>query len=377
MTPRKVTRETAYLLCGILLFFACCFGAGAADTAAEPLKLSPDEIVHGLYQLKISPEKLAEEKERSVYFRDGLSELPPAERLYTLAEVYNDDAVSEYFSRKITENTVNGWGINRYGYILILLEESAVLEIEEIIAGFDQITEAYGVLPVMIHTGRFEVSTHPVIQNFVTAETDGITIQKPVYSGNLPPMSETAEETIRNTLYPYVLFLFTVLSVSGILLFSRRKNPEENADSTPAKILSYLQNHPPASQKKITKEVGVSRGSVRYQIHRLVREGKIFSAEILGRKFYSVSPIAEDKTIQSLISLFDDETDTKICLALFNEGEMSRADIAEKTEMSLDAVYYHLSRMGEDVAEKRIEKGTAYYRLTEKAKEWAAALNIH
>ena len=171
MTPRKVTRETAYLLCGILLFFACCFGAGAADTAAEPLKLSPEEIVHGLYQLKISPEKLAEEKERSVYFRDGLSELPPAERLYTLAEVYNDDAVSEYFSRKITENTVNGWGINRYGYILILLGESAVLEIEEIIAGFDQITKAYGVLPVMIHTGRIEVSTHPVIQNFVTACT--------------------------------------------------------------------------------------------------------------------------------------------------------------------------------------------------------------
>lgn len=374
MIPRRENRKPAYLICGILLFLVCFTGAVLAEGAAEQTKLSPEEIVHGLYNPNANPAKIYED---SIYVREGLLNSGVAGALYSLADVYNDDTVATYFTDKIDEGIVNGYGINRHGYFLILIDDSAVDKIPEILDEFDQITEKYGILPVAFKTGKFEVSAHMVVHEFVTSPEDAVWVVRPVYLGYLPSMPEVIEDTIRYTLYPFALFLFTVLSVSGFLLFSRRKNPEEKPDSTPAKILSYLQNHPPASQKKITKEVGVSRGSVRYQIHRLVREGKIFSAEILGRKFYSVSPIAEDKTIQSLISLFDDETDTKICLALFNEGEMSRADIAEKTEMSLDAVYYHLSRMGEDVAEKRIEKGTAYYRLTEKAKEWAAALNIH
>lgn len=221
-----------------------------------------------------------------------------------------------------------------------------------------------------------DLTIHMVIHNFVTSPEDAVWVVRPVYLGYLPSMPEVIEDTIRYTLYPFALFLFTVLSVSGFLLFSRRKNPEENAASTPAKILSYLNHYPPASQRKLTYELDISRGSVRYQIHRLSREGKIFSKEIGGRTFYSALPVTADEKVQSFIQVFDDEIDWKICGVLFDGGELSRQDIAEKTKLSPDTVYYHLSHMGEEVVRKRVESGTAFYQLSDEMREWSKKYNL-
>lgn len=216
-----------------------------------------------------------------------------------------------------------------------------------------------------------DLTIHMVIHNFVTSPEDAVWVVRPVYLGYLPSMPEVIEDTIRYTLYPFALFLFTVLSVSGFLLFSRRKNPEENAASTPAKILSYLNHYPPASLSKLVRELDISRGSVRYQIHRLSREGKIFSKEIGGRTFYSALPVTADEKVQSFIQVFDDEIDWKICGVLFEVEELSRQNIAEKTKLSPDTVYYHLSHMGEEVVRKRTESGTVFYQLSDEMREWS------
>lgn len=221
-----------------------------------------------------------------------------------------------------------------------------------------------------------DLTIHMVIHNFVTSPEDAVWVVRPVYLGYLPSMPEVIEDTIRYTLYPFALFLFTVLSVSGFLLFSRRKNPEENAASTPAKILSYLNHYPPASLSKLIRELDISRGSVRYQLHRLSKEGKIFSQEIGGRTFYSASPVTTDEKVQSFIQVFDNEIDWEICDVLFDGGELSRQDIAEKTKLSPDTVYYHLSHMGEEVVRKRVESGTAFYQLSDEMREWSKKYNL-
>lgn len=216
-----------------------------------------------------------------------------------------------------------------------------------------------------------DLTIHMVIYNFVISPENAMWIVRPEYLGYLPSMPEAVEDFIRYTLYPFALFLLTVLSVSGFLLFSRRKNPEENAASTPAKILSYLNHYPPASLSKLVRELDISRGSVRYQIHRLSREGKIFSQEIGGRTFYSASPVTTDEKVQSFIQVFDDEIDWKICGVLFEVEELSRQNIAEKTKLSPDTVYYHLSHMGEEVVRKRTESGTVFYQLSDEMREWS------
>lgn len=221
-----------------------------------------------------------------------------------------------------------------------------------------------------------KVDSHPVIQKFIVSPDSLMWIVRPVYLGYLPSMPETAEDFIRYTLYPYALLLLTILSVSGFILFSRRNNPEEKLDSAPAKILSYLNHYPPASLSKLVRELDISRGSVRYQIHRLSREGKIFSKEIGGRTFYSALPVTVDEKVQSFIQVFDDEIDWKICGVLFDGGELSRQDIAEKTKLSPDTVYYHLSHMGEEVVRKRVESGTAFYQLSDEMREWSKKYNL-
>lgn len=221
-----------------------------------------------------------------------------------------------------------------------------------------------------------DLTIHMVIHNFVTSPEDAMWIVRPVYLGYLPSMPEVIEDTIRYTLYPYALILLTIISVSGFILFSRRKNPEEKSDSAPAKILSYLNHYPPASLSKLIRELDISRGSVRYQIHRLSREGKIFSKEIGGRTFYSASPVTKDEKVQSFIQVFDDEIDWKICGVLFEVGEQSRQDIAEKTKLSPDTVYYHLSHMGVEVVRKRVDNGTAFYQLSDEMREWSEKYHL-
>lgn len=223
-------------------------------------------------------------------------------------------------------------------------------------------------LPLLIHG---DVTVHPIIFEHILSPDSYIVINKPEYLGYLPSMPEVAEDFIRYTLSPYALILLTILSVSGFLLFSRRNNPEEILDSAPAKILSYLNHYPPASLSKLIRELDISRGSVRYQIHRLSREGKIFSKEIGGRTFYSASPVTTDEKVQSFIQVFDDEIDWKICNSLFDGGELSRLDIAERTKLSPDTVYYHLSHMGEEVVRKRTESGTVFYQLSDEMREWS------
>ncbi len=81
-----------------------------------------------------------------------------------------------------------------------------------------------------------------------------------------------------------VPFLSTIFGICGtFVVFCRRKSPEKNPKSTPAKILTYIQQHKFCSQKQIVNGVGSSRGSVAYQLHRLQIEQKIFAAEVNGK----------------------------------------------------------------------------------------------
>jgi len=59
-------------------------------------------------------------------------------------------------------------------------------------------------------------------------------------------------------------FTAAVLGFSIFIVFSRRKSPEKNPKSTPAKILTYIQQHKFCSQKQIVDGMDSSRGSIAY-----------------------------------------------------------------------------------------------------------------
>ncbi|MBQ1179751.1 MAG: hypothetical protein IIX51_04160 [Methanocorpusculum sp.] len=86
---------------------------------------------------------------------------------------------------------------------------------------------------------------------------------------------------------PYQHFIRTVViplvsAVLGIILFVvlfSRKNPD-HLSPTAAKVLAFLEEHPVSTEPAIIRGVGKSRGAVSYQLHRLLFDGKIYSAEI-------------------------------------------------------------------------------------------------
>ena len=89
-----------------------------------------------------------------------------------------------------------------------------------------------------------------------------------------------------NHLYPLLMILLS--SLAGVLLFSR-KSPDY-LSPTAAKVLAFLEEHPVSTEPAIIRGVGKSRGAVSYQLHRLLFDGKIYSAEICGKTCYSTSP---------------------------------------------------------------------------------------
>ncbi|MDO9522793.1 MAG: hypothetical protein Q7J08_03670 [Methanocorpusculum sp.] len=164
-------------------------------------------------------------------------------------------------------------------------------------------------------------------------------------------------------------FTAAVLGFSIFIVFSRRKFPEKNPESTPAKILTYIRQHKFCSQKQIVDGVGSSRGSVTYQLHRLQNEQKIFAAEINGRTYYSAHPIDQESLEPVVYGILENETTRSIFKTLYHHPNLTRHEIAGIIGKSPDTVYFHLKKFDGRLLTEVKEGGNSYYSLSPDARD--------
>ena len=173
-------------------------------------------------------------------------------------------------------------------------------------------------------------------------------------------------DIVRNAVIP---FTAAVLGFSILIVFTRRKSPEKNPESTPAKILAYIRQHKFCSQKQIVNGVESSRGSVAYQLHRLQIEQKIFAAEVNGKTYYSAHPIDQESLEPVVYSILENETTGSIFKTLYLHPNLTRHEIAGIIGKSPDTVYFHLKNFDGRLLTEVKEGGISYYSLSPDAND--------
>jgi predicted transcriptional regulator len=173
-------------------------------------------------------------------------------------------------------------------------------------------------------------------------------------------------DIVRNAVIP---FTAAVLGFSIFIVFTRRKSPEKNPESTPAKILTYIRQHKFCSQKQIVEGVGSSRGSVAYQLHRLENEQKVFATEVNGRTYYSAHPIDQESLEPVIHSILENETTGSIFKTLYLHPNLTRHEIAGIIGKSPDTVYFHLKKFDGRLLTEVKEGGNSYYSLSPDAND--------
>ena len=164
-------------------------------------------------------------------------------------------------------------------------------------------------------------------------------------------------------------FTAAVLGFSILIVFTRRKSPEKNPESTPAKILAYIRQHKFSSQKQIVNGVESSRGSVAYQLHRLQIEQKIFAAEVNGKTYYSAHPIDQESLEPVIYGILENETTGSIFKTLYLHPNLTRHEIAGIIDKSPDTVYFHLKNFDGRLLTEVKEGGISYYSLSPDAND--------
>lgn len=107
-------------------------------------------------------------------------------------------------------------------------------------------------------------------------------------------------------------------------------------------ILQYIENRPGVTFRELARELGVGIGDLQYHLHRLEKEGKVFSRKI-GKKRY-IFPKGFKKEYEKLIIAISTETRRKILLLLM-KGPKGQSEIAKRLRLSQPTVSYHMDEL--------------------------------
>ena len=168
-----------------------------------------------------------------------------------------------------------------------------------------------------------------------------------------------------NHLYPLLMILLS--SLAGVLLFSR-KSPDY-LSPTAAKVLAFLEEHPVSTEPAIIRGVGKSRGAVSYQLHRLLFDGKIYSAEICGKTCYSMSPILIDSPETAVYFMRNNKQQAEIISYLCAHPWATRKEIADAVSLPVDGVRYHLKNIDVGILQKGIREDAEIYAVEDWVKQ--------
>ena len=161
----------------------------------------------------------------------------------------------------------------------------------------------------------------------------------------------------------------TLLGLCFVIIFNRRNSPEEDPESTPAKILRYLDEHPGSRQRQIAAGIRKSRGAVAYQLHRLVRERKLNTTD--GQKSIRYYPSQTDKHSlnTAVLSALQDPYQREILNILHQYPRITRHQIAKILGKSPDTILWHISNLDPRILIVQTETDGHLYSLSREAKQ--------
>ena len=111
-----------------------------------------------------------------------------------------------------------------------------------------------------------------------------------------------------------------------------------------SKVLNFIQQNPGCHLRQIKNEIGMSMGSVQYQLLRLEKMGRITSTRGGLYKFYFLSGIFHDNE-KDILQVLSQETARQILLFVIEQKNPTQTDIANTIGISAASVNWHIRRL--------------------------------
>ena len=214
------------------------------------------------------------------------------------------------------------------------------------------------VMPVIGETGEVTyfpisgITVMPGDPNFVSDETDSPIIEVTEFDFSIPSFVELFLDTFNIHHVPVwaaetiviIIGIFTTiitLITSGYLLILYTRKSSENSKSRTMQILSYLKEHPGVSETDIVNATGFSRGSVSYNLRKLLEDGRV--SKISSRYYpYDASPSETEVKAEKVLGNKRRQRIFKIILE--NPG-ISQKQLSDEMQMPLSTLRWHLGKL--------------------------------
>ena len=157
---------------------------------------------------------------------------------------------------------------------------------------------------------------------------------------NIHDVPVWAAETIVIIIGIFTTIITLITSGYLIILYSKRKT-SDNPNSRTMQILSYLKEHPGVSETDIVNATGFSRGSVSYNLRKLLEDGRV--SKISSRYYpYDASPSETEAKAEKVLGNKRRQRIFKIILE--NPG-ISQKQLSDEMQMPLSTLRWHLGKL--------------------------------
>lgn len=115
-------------------------------------------------------------------------------------------------------------------------------------------------------------------------------------------------------------------------------------ESTPEKLLCYIQDNPGCHLRRIKRVLGISMGNLQYQLEKLEKMGKITSTRRgLYKYFFPAGLFKEGE--KDILEILTHETARKILMFIIEQKSPTQIDIVDSVGISARTVGWHVGRL--------------------------------
>ena len=215
------------------------------------------------------------------------------------------------------------------------------------------------VMPVIGETGEVTyfpisgITVMPGDPNFVSDETDSPIIEVTEFDFSIPSFVELfldtfnihhvpvwAAETIVIIIW-IITTTFTIITSGYLLILYTRRKSSENSKSRTMQILSYLKEHPGVSETDIVNATGFSRGSVSYNLRKLLEDGRV--SKISSRYYpYDAYPSETEAKAERVLG---NKRRQRIFKTILENPGISQKQLADEMQIPLSTLRWHLGKL--------------------------------
>ncbi len=118
----------------------------------------------------------------------------------------------------------------------------------------------------------------------------------------------------------------------------------DELEGTAEKLLSFIQDNPGCHLRRIKRAMGISMGTVQYQLDKLEKKGRVTSTRRGLYKYYFPIGLFKDNE-KDILEVLTHETARKILMFILEQKSPTQTDIVNNVRISARSISWHVGRL--------------------------------